>query len=158
MVPVMPPGPVDPAIWRIWVECALRAAPLDTILAKIECKDIAGSDAGAPPTTTLPHPLAMLSAPPHPMTYVGAVLSTMGGSTRAMSLALAPLSLPSPTAGGQLQTVPQCTQPRCRTGCHHRPCVASPPDEGPPSHPPQLGGIKQLGGHLMPTTPHQQLA
>jgi hypothetical protein len=43
--------------------------------------------------------------PPHPMTYVGAVLSTMGGSTRVTSLALAPLAIPSPIVDDQLRTV-----------------------------------------------------
>jgi hypothetical protein len=43
--------------------------------------------------------------PPCPMTYVGVVLSTMGGSTHATSLALAPSAIPSPTVNGQLRTV-----------------------------------------------------
>ena len=41
MVPVLPPDPGNTAIRRIWVECALLAAPLDAILAKIERNDIA---------------------------------------------------------------------------------------------------------------------
>jgi hypothetical protein len=65
MAPVLPPNPVDTAIRRIWADCTLRAAPLDTILAKIASDDIA-HEAGAPPTTTLPHPAAMLSTPPPP--------------------------------------------------------------------------------------------
>ncbi len=90
MAPVLPPNPVNAAIRGIQVECTLLAAPLDAILAEFECDNIA-HEARAPPTTTLPHPAAMLSNPPCPMTYMGAVLSMMGGSTRAMSLALAPL-------------------------------------------------------------------
>jgi hypothetical protein len=80
----MPPNPIDVAIRRIQAECALCTAPLDAILAKIARNNIA-HDASAPPTTTLPHPSAMLYTPPppHPMTYVGAVLSTTGGSTHA---------------------------------------------------------------------------
>jgi hypothetical protein len=63
MVPVLPPNPVNVAIGRVWVECALLAAPLNDTLAKIECDNIAHK-ARAPPTTTLPHPVAMLSTPP----------------------------------------------------------------------------------------------
>jgi hypothetical protein len=41
MARVLPPNLVNAAIWRIWVECALLVAPLDAILAKIECNGIA---------------------------------------------------------------------------------------------------------------------
>jgi hypothetical protein len=141
MVPVLPPDPGNAAIQRIWVECALLAAPLDAILAKIERNDIA-HEAQAPPMTTLPHPAAMLSTHPRPMTYVGTVLSTMGGSTRTTSLALAPSAIPSPIVDGQLRMVHQCARPCCCTGCRHRPHVPSPPDEVLPSHPhPTLGGL-----------------
>ncbi len=96
----MPPDPIDMAIWRIQAECALHAAPLDTILAKIARDDIT-RDAPALPTTTLPHPSAMLSTPPCPMTYVGVVLSTMGGRPCVKSLALPLLPQPSPTVDCQ---------------------------------------------------------
>jgi hypothetical protein len=103
MAPVLPPDPIYMAIRRIWVECALLAAPLDAILAEIK-RDNITHKAQALPTTTSPHPVAMLSTPPCPMTYVGTVLSTMGGSTRAMSLALAPLAIPLPIVDGQVRT------------------------------------------------------
>jgi hypothetical protein len=107
MVPVLPPDPVNVAIRCIWVEYALLAAPFDAILAKIECDDIA-HEAQAPPMTTLPHPVAMLSTPPpRPMTYMGAVLSTMGGSTHMTSHALAPSAIPSPIIDSQLWMVCQ---------------------------------------------------
>jgi hypothetical protein len=93
-------------------------------------------------TTTLPHPAAMLSTPSCPMTYISVVLSTMGGSTRTTSLALAPLAIPSPIIDGQLWTVRQRAQPCCCTGCHHHPCAPSPPGKVLPSHPhPTLGGL-----------------
>ncbi len=38
MAPLPPPDIVNAAIRRIWVECALLAAPLDAILAEIECE------------------------------------------------------------------------------------------------------------------------
>ncbi len=41
MAPVRLPDPVDTAIRRIWANCALRTAPLDAILAEIECDNIA---------------------------------------------------------------------------------------------------------------------
>ncbi len=66
MAPVLPPDPVNAAIRRIWVECALLAAPLDAILAEIERDDIAHK-ARALPTITLPYPVAMLST--HPLPY-----------------------------------------------------------------------------------------
>jgi hypothetical protein len=141
MAPVLPPDPGNVAIRRIQVKCTLLAAPLDAILAKIDCDDIAHKTR-APPTTTLPHPAAMLSTPPCLMTYVGVVLSTMGGSTCATSLALAPAAIPSPIVNGQLQMVCQRAQTRRRTGCRHRPCMPSPPDKVLPSHPhPTLGGL-----------------
>jgi hypothetical protein len=152
MVPVLPPNPGNAVIQRIRVECALLTAPLNAILAKIECNDIA-HEAQAPLTTTLPHPAAMLSTPPCPMTYVGTVLSTMGGSTRTTSLALAPLAIPSPIVDGQLRTVRQRTQPCRCTGCRHHPCVPSPPDKVLPSCPhPTVEGLS------MPTNPPNLLA
>jgi hypothetical protein len=63
MAPVLVPNPGNAAIRRIRVECALLAAPLNAILAKIEHEDIM-HEARAPPTTTLPHPASMLSTPP----------------------------------------------------------------------------------------------
>ncbi len=41
MVPVRLPNPVDMAIRCIWENCALCTAPLDAILAEIECDNIA---------------------------------------------------------------------------------------------------------------------
>jgi hypothetical protein len=136
MVPRMLPDPVDVAIRRIQADCTLRAAPLDAILAKIECNDIA-HEAQPPLMSTLPHPSAMLSTAPHPMTYMGTVLSTMGGSTHATSLALAPSALPLPTIDGQLPMVHQRARLCCCTSCCHHPHAPSPPDEVFPSHPHQ---------------------
>jgi hypothetical protein len=41
MAPVMPPDPIDAASRCIKADCALCAAPLDAILANIECNNIA---------------------------------------------------------------------------------------------------------------------
>jgi hypothetical protein len=152
MAPVLPPNPSNAAIRRIWVECALLVAPLNAILAKIECNNMV-HEARAPLTTTLPHPAAMLSTPPRPMTYVGAGLSTMGGSTRVTSLALAPSAIPSPIVNGQLRTVRQCAQPCRCTGRRHRPRAPSPPDKVLPSQPhPTKEGLST------PTNPPNLLA
>ncbi len=141
MALVMLPELVDVAIRRIWANCTLRAAPLDTILAKIACNNIA-HEAQVLPTATLPHLAAMLSIPPRPMAYVGMVLSMMGGNTRATFLALAPSALPPPTVDGQLWTVRQCARPCWHTGCCYCPRAPSPPDAVLPSHShPTLGGL-----------------
>ncbi len=63
MAPVLPTDPINAAIRCIQVECALLAAPLDAILAEIECDDIAHK-ARAPPMTTSQDPAAMLCTTP----------------------------------------------------------------------------------------------
>jgi hypothetical protein len=119
----------------------LLAIPLGAILAEIECDDKA-HNAQALPTSTSPHPSSMLLTPPCLMTYEEVVLSTMEGSTCAMSLALAPLALPLPTINGQFQAVRQHAWPCCCTGHNHCPCAPSPPDKVLPPHPhPMLGGL-----------------
>ncbi len=118
-------GRGNAAIRHIQVECALLAAPLDAILAKIERYNIA-HEARAPPTTTSPHPAAMLSTSPPPMTYVGAVLSTMGGSSQATSLTLAPVALPSPAIDGKLRMVRRRARPHRRVGRRHGPRAPNP--------------------------------
>jgi hypothetical protein len=50
-----------------------------------------------PPLAT---PMAMSSSPPHSMTYMGAVLSTRGGSSRARSLTISLSPQPLPTVNG----------------------------------------------------------
>jgi hypothetical protein len=142
--PVEPPGHIDATIRCIQAECAIRASPLDAILAKIAHENIA-HDAPAPPMATLPPPAAMLSTSPCPTFYVGAVLATMGGS--------APSVLPLPTLNSQLRTVRQRAQPCCCTGRHNHPQAPSPPDMVLPSLPqPMLGGIPK------PTTANTMLA
>jgi hypothetical protein len=91
--------------------------------------------------------------PPRPMTYVGVVLSMMGGSTHVMSLALAPSAIPSPIVDGQLWMVRQHTRPCRCTGCRRRPCAPSPPDKVLSSHPhPTVEGLS------IPTNPPNLLA
>ncbi len=111
MVLVEQPDHIDMAIWRIWAECSLCAAPLNAILAKTAYNYIA-HDASALLVTTLPPPTTMLSTSPHPTSYVVAFLANMRGSV--------PSALPLPTIDGQLWTVCQWAQPCCCTGrCTH---------------------------------------
>ncbi len=70
----------------------------DDILAK---EDDEASAPTMPPSALL---MAVLPTPHRPTTYKDAVLSTMGGSLHAKSLVVAPLSRPSTTVDGQLQT------------------------------------------------------
>jgi hypothetical protein len=110
----------DTAIERICMEFGLWAAPLDAILADIAWEETVHT-ALAPPMTPSGHPTAMLSYPPHPMSYVGPVLATMGGSPDlSLPPALAPSALQLPTINDQLQMVCQHAQPHHPTGrCHH---------------------------------------
>ena len=64
--------------------------------------------------------------PPRPTTYKDLVLSTMWGSLRVKSLVLAPLSRPSTTVGGQLQTACCHSQPCCCVGRRHGPRAPHP--------------------------------
>jgi hypothetical protein len=92
----------------------------DDILAK---EDDKASDLTMPPSA----PPTNVSPPPHrPTTYKDTVLSTVGGSLRAKSLVVAPLSCPSTTVDGQLQTACRRSRPRPRVGRHHGPRAPNP--------------------------------
>ncbi len=127
--------------WRIEAYATPFFAHVDAIIAKIRAMDdcfgnwaafgnelLAKEDDEAsapmiPPSASL---MAM-SSPPHcPTSYVDTVLSTMGGSSQATSLTLAPAALPLPAVDGQLRTVRQRTQPCCHVGQHHGPQAPNP--------------------------------
>jgi hypothetical protein len=94
------------------------------------------------PRQQQPHHIQQPCCPPpsRPMTYMGVVLSTMGGNTRVTSLTLTPSALLLPTVNSRLRTVCQRAWPCCCTGRRHCPCTPSPPDKVLPSHPhPTLG-------------------
>ena len=109
-------------------------ARVDTIMAKIQAMDdcfgdwaafgnklLAKEDNKASAPTMPPlAPLKAVSSPPHrPKSYVDAVLSTMGGSSQATSLTLAPVALPLPAVDGQLWMVRQRARPcHCAGQCH----------------------------------------
>ncbi len=62
------------------------------------------------------------SLPPHPTSYAGAVMSTLGGSLMPAVLSSPPL----PTTGSPLQTVCRCAQPCHRVGRRHGPRAPNP--------------------------------
>jgi hypothetical protein len=62
------------------------------------------------------------SLPPRPTSYVGAVLSTLGGGLLPAMLS----SPPSPTTGSPLQVVRRRAQPRRRVGRRHGPRAPNP--------------------------------
>jgi hypothetical protein len=121
------------------------AAPLfariDIVMAKIRAMDdgfgnwaafgnkILAEEDDKASALTMP-PLAPLTAvlptPHHPTTYKDAVLATMGGSLRAKSLVIAPLSHPSTTVNNQPQMACHCRRPHCRVGCRHGPRAPNP--------------------------------
>jgi hypothetical protein len=153
---------------RIEAYAAPFFARVDAIMAKIQAMDDSFGDWAAfgdkllakennnasAPTMPPSAPPTAVSSPPHrPTSYRDAVLSTMGGSTRVTSLALAPLAIPSPIVNGQLRTVRRRAQPCRRTGRRYRPHAPSPPDEVLPSHPhPTKEGLS------MPTNPPNLVA
>jgi hypothetical protein len=95
----------------------------------------------APTLTPLAPPTAVSSFPPRPLTYVDAVLSTIGGEAPVPHLIVAPPPQPS-AAGGAFQTVRHRSRPRRRTpGQRIQPRAPSPLDEVLSSPPiPTLGG------------------
>jgi hypothetical protein len=92
-------------------ELSKRAAA-STELALAAEQAAVSTDLALPPT-------AMSPPPHHPNTYKDAVLCTMGGILCAKSLVVAPLSCPSTTVNGQLQTACCRSQPHRRVGSHH---------------------------------------
>ncbi len=63
-------------------------------------------DKASAPTMPPSAPPTAMSSPHHrPKSYVNAVLTTMGGSSQATSLALAQAALPSPAVDGKLRMV-----------------------------------------------------
>ncbi len=87
------------------------------------------------------------------MTYVGVVLSNMGGSPNATPLVVAPLPCPSTTVNGPFWKACCRAQPCCCISWCHHPHALSPSDKILPSHPhPTLEGLS------MPTVPPKLLA
>ncbi len=127
--------------WRIGAYAAPFFACIDAVMAKIRAMDdgfghwaafgeellVEEDDKASAPMMPPSAPPTAVSSPHHrPKSYVDAVLTTMGGSSQATSLTLAPLALPLPAVDGKLRTVRQRTRPRCRVGRHHGPWAPNP--------------------------------
>jgi hypothetical protein len=112
----------DYLAWRIEAYATPFFASVDAVMAKIRAMDDGfgnwaafgdkllvkeDNKASAPMMPPLA-PLMAMSSPHHcPKSYVDAVLTTMGGSSQATSLTLAPAALPSPAGDGKLRMVRQ---------------------------------------------------
>jgi hypothetical protein len=105
-------------------------AECDTTLVLPTSGDNASAPTMMPPAT----PMAVLSSPPRPTSYVGVVLLNIEGGAHVTSLVVAPSPQPlveprSSAADGQPRTVCRHARPRRRTGRCNRPQVPSPPAE-----------------------------
>ena len=79
---------------------------------------------------------------PHPMSYVGAILSTLGGDCQPSSQVLQSTTANESAAIALHQTACQRKQPRCRPSRCNVPRAPNPADEAIPSHP-----LPTMGGH-----------
>ena len=87
--------------------------------------------------------------PPHPMSYVGALLSPREGDCEPSSTVLQSTLATESDAITLHQTARQRKRPRCRPGRRNRPRAPNPPTEAIPSHP-----LPMMGGASMPTMTH----
>jgi hypothetical protein len=126
---------------RIEAYVAPFFTPVDAVMAKIRAMDdgfgnwaafgdkllVEEDDKASAPMMPPLAPLMAVSSPHHrPKSYVDAVLSTMGGSSQATSLTLAPMDLPSPAVDGKLRMVCRRAQPCHRVGRRHGPWALNP--------------------------------
>ncbi len=80
--------------------------------------------------------------PPHPLSYLGALLSTRGGDCTPSSTVIQSPPATDSAAIVLHQMACRRKRPRCRPGCRNVPRAPNPPDEATPSHPqPTMGGI-----------------
>ncbi len=90
--------------------------------------------------------------PPHPMSYVGAILSPIGGDCKLSSTVLQSTPANDSSAIALHQMACQCKRPCCRPGRRNVPWAPNQADEAIPSHPlPTMGGTSTL------TTTHTKL-
>ena len=101
-------------------------------------------------TTTLPATSAQATnhcslSPtlPCPVSYVGAVLSTIGGDCQPLLQVLQATTAHKSAAVTLHRTARQHKRPRCCPGRCNVPWAPNPPDEATPSHPqPTMGGLQ----------------
>ena len=87
--------------------------------------------------------------PPHPMSYVGAILSTLGGDCQPSSQVLQSTTANESAAITLHPTARRRKRPRRRPGRRNRPRAPNRPNEAIPSHP-----LPTMGGMSPPTTTH----
>ena len=90
---------------------------------------------------------------PHPMSYVGAILSTIGGDCQPSSQILQSTTANESAAIALHQTACRRKRPRRRPGRRNVPRAPNPADEAIPSHP-----LPTMGGASTPPTTHTTLA
>ena len=90
---------------------------------------------------------------PHPMSYVGAILSTIGGDCQPLSQVLQSTTANESAAIALHQTACRCKRPRRRPGRRNVPRAPNPADEAIPSHP-----LPTMGGTSTPSTTHTKSA
>ncbi len=86
---------------------------------------------------------------PHPMSYVGAILSPIGGDCKSLLTVLQLTPANNSAAIALHQMACQCKRPRCRPGRRNVPRAPNPADEAIPSH-----SLPMMGGTSTPTTTH----
>jgi len=89
----------------------------------------------------------------HPMSYVGAILSTIGGDCQLLSQVLQSTTANESAAITLHQTACRRKRPRRRPGRRNVPQAPNPADEAIPSHP-----LPMMGGTSTPTTNHTKLS
>jgi len=120
---------------------------IEFILAKLTLRRMTTNKGGsvAPPVTSGRY---LSPNPPHPMSYVGALLSPRGGDCEPSSTVLQSTPAPTSAAIELHQMARRRKRPRRRHGRRNVPRAPNPPDEATPSHHPQL----TMGGTSTPTT------
>ncbi len=90
---------------------------------------------------------------PHPMSYVGAILSTIGGDCQPLSQVLQSMTANESTTIALHQTACRHKRPRRHPGHRNVPRAPNPADDAIPSHP-----LPTMRGTSTPTTNHTKSA
>ncbi len=133
---------------------------IDFILAKLTLHQMNHKKGGS----VAPHQVLLVPAKPvesgrslsptrpHPMSYVGAVLSMIGGDCQPSSQDLQATTAHKSAAITLHRTACQCKWPRCCPGHCNGPRVPNPPDEAITSHPQPTMGKSSMPTMSNPTS------